>query len=533
MTGFSDIKNSGNIYVDKTDLINEFAQLRGPIFLSRPRRFGKSLLIDTLHSLFAKGIEDFHELALEKLWKDITYKVIRIDFSGMAESSPENLKISMTDDLIEQFDVKETVSPLNAEGKYFYPSDILKKIARKLQDNSTVLLIDEYDAPLTHHINNSNDLQQIIQILNNFYAVVKEFGKKFRFIFITGVTRTAHISIFSAYNNLRDISIENKFNTLLGFTQDEIERYFDGYINNAAVILNMSKNAISAWLKHFYDGFQFAIDAKETLYNPWSVLSFLQNPENGFKNYWYHSGGVSSLVVNCLKIKDNFDFIKYEDREIVVDREQLLDRYEISNIPQEILLWQAGYFTLHTRRNKSLRLIPPNGEVEASLLRIYLTANNLKPVKYTRELIEDLITPIDSKDISVIVETFNAILNVCVSSNSVIFQDERSVRDLIFAALYVFAPLHIFKERESVKGFSDLELVTDQTHMVIEFKRTYPKGENKSESRDAKASLAEAIKQIESHRYGEAPFSVQTLFRVAMVISTEEKRILPEYCREV
>ena len=332
--------------------------------------------------------------------------------------------------------------------------------------------------------------------------------------------------------NLEDLSLKSEYNSLLGFTKDELSRFFDAFVANAAHVLHMSKEAVYARLEQVYDGFQFAVEAKETLYNPWSILSFLKNPGDGFQNYWYQSGGVSSLVANYLRVRTGFDFIRYTDREIAVDREQLADRYEISTIPREILLWQAGYFSLRTRPNGGLRLVPPNGEVEASLLRLYLVANNLKP-NAPRDLIENLISPIDGKDIPAIVQTFNAVLNACVSVHAAIFRDERSVRDILFAALYLFAPLQLFKERESVRGYSDLELVTRQTHMVIEFKRTRPSCEKEKKPRNAAQSLAEAIAQIESRHYGEVPFSVQNLFRVAMVISTEEKRILPEYCREV
>lgn len=529
-TGFLDIRNRDKIYVDKTQLIAHMASLDSPLFLSRPRLFGKSLLVDMLHTLFARGLEPFHGLALEELWRDTTYNVVHIDFSSLASKDPNAFAKALRNKILYEFDIHDKNIALDITGECRSPDEIFGIIADDLVDNSTVLLIDEYDAPLTYHMNNADDLQDIMRILNSFYAVIKEYSRKFRFIFMTGVTRTAHVSIFSAFNNLRDLSLEKEYNALLGFTEDEIRKYFDQFVGNAANTLGLSKNAVYARLAQWYDGFQFALDAGETLYNPWSVLSFLQSPKNGFQNYWYQSGGISTLVASYLKVHDNVDFMNYDSREIVVDRQQLADRYELADMPREILLWQAGYFSLRTRPSGSLRLVPPNGEVEASLLRLYFTANNLKPEVHTRELIEQLVAPIDRMDLLTIVGTFNAILHTCVSPKAAIFKDERSVRDIIFTALFLFAPLQLLKERESVRGYSDLELITSKTHMVIEFTRTYPKGETGSSPRDAKASLAEAIDQIESHHYGEAPFSVQTLFRVAMVISTEEKKILPEYC---
>ena len=535
MTGFADMRNSGKIYVDKTESIAELAKHDNPIFLSRPRRSGKSLLVDTLQSLFSTGLEDFKGLAIDVSgkWQDKTYPVVRLDFSSIADSNPDNVKASITEDIIEQFCAKEIVSPINSEGKYHFPSDILKKIARNLKDKSTVLLIDEYDAPLTHHLDRPDELQEIMRILNNFYAVIKEYTRKFRFIFITGVTRTAHVSIFSAFNTIEDISFKKEYNALLGFTKNELEQYFDSYVENAANISGIDKESVYTRLEQFYDGFQFAIEAEETLYNPWSILNFLKNPEEGFQTYWYDSAGISSLVANYLKVRDNFDFMNYQDRRIVTDKRRLVGRYELTAIPREILLCQAGYFTVRKEADGTLRLVPPNGGVEAALLDLYFTANNLEPQIALGSVLNSLAGKIDGHDIAGIVGVFNTVLNYVVSPLSTIFTDERSVRDTIFGSLQRVLNLQLFKEQESLDGYCDMELLTQRTHMVIEFKRTYPKGEKGASPRDAEASLAEAIAQIERHHYGENPFCVQPLFRVAMVISTEEKKILPEYCREI
>ena len=525
MTGFSDIRHRGKIYVDKTALLARIARQDNPLFLSRPRRFGKSLLVDTLHSLFARGLEDFHGLAIAKEWTDTTYPVVHLDFSGMADSNPEELAYLLCSELTDQFYEGGIVSPLNIQ--YRHPNEILKKIGRRMQDNSVVLLIDEYDAPLTHHMHKPQELERITSILNNFYAVIKEFSRKFRFIFITGVTRAAHVSIFSAFNNLEDLSLKKEYNSLLGFTKEDIVRFFDLYMDNAAHVLDMHKNAVYTRLAQAYDGFQFSIDAEETLYNPWSILNFLKSPEDGFQTYWYDSAGISSLVANYLKVRDNFDFMNYRDRRIVTDKKRLAGRYELTSMPKEILLCQAGYLTIRKDTDGSLRLVPPNGEVEACLLDLYFTANNLEPQIALGSVINSIVEKINEHDVQGIARIFNAILNYVVSPKSTIFTDERAVRDTIFGSLQRVLNLQLFKEMESLDGYCDMELLTPRTHMAIEFKRTYPKAEKGAAPRDAKASLAAAIAQIESHRYGEAPFSVQTLFRVAMVISTEEKRILP------
>ena len=522
---FSDIREQNMIYVDKTELIAEIASQRVPIFLSRPRRFGKSLLINTLHYLFSNGLEYFHGLEIEKIWKDKTYKVVHFDFSRMAAKNAQDFKFALSTKIIEEFcecdDLVQSNSPLLQ-----HPDIILDKISKKLTNNSVVFLIDEYDAPLTHHINEPDELKKITNILSDFYATIKQYSGRFRFVFITGVTRVSHISIFSAFNNLKDLSLREEFSSLLGFTQDNLEQYFDSYVENASQILNISKIDVYKSLERYYDGYQFSLAAKETVYNPWSILSFFDSPQVGYTNYWFESGGTPSIIMQYLKINDSFDFIDYNNHDIYIEFNKIARKYEITNIPINILLYQTGYLTIRNENDGTAHLVFPNTEVEESLLLLYLEENNLIPSRKLKQKMKTISDNIDSKNLIEIINTFNSILNECVSSSSNIFNDERSVRDIIYAALIQIPSLQKIKERETVKGKSDLELVTDKTCMIIEFKRTYPQ-------RDPKASLHEAIAQIKKNRYGELFSQTHTLYRVGMVIETNEKKILHNFCQEV
>ena len=522
--GFSNIRESNMIYVDKTKILFEIANQRTPIFFSRPRRFGKSLLLNTLHCLFATGLTSFHGLALEALWKDTTYPVVHLDFFRLASKSPENLKRALGQKILQEFGATASVSQVDALGMKD-PDTILDEIASKLPNKSVVLLIDEYDAPITHHITKPDELQEILDILSDFYATIKQYTDKFRLIFITGITRTSHISIFSAFNNLVDISVKDEFNTLLGFTQYDIENFFDPYIECAAKNLGMSKEDVYERLKQYYDGFQFSINAKETVYNPWSVLSFLKYSQDGFKNYWFKSSGSSTLIMQYLK-NDRLNPFNYQGSNIEVSEDAISDRYEINSMPGYILLLQAGYFTLRRKTSTVARLLFPNTEVEESILKLYLQEKNMRPDIENYCSIDELIKNIDSKNLLYIVDKFNAILNDCVSSDSNIFNDERSVRDILYTALPQVNALQKIKERATLKGRADLEILTHTSHMVIEFKRTSP-------TRDAKACLAEAIEQIRSKGYGIGSFQSHVLYRVAMVIASEEKALLPAFCQEV
>ena len=216
---FSNIREKNKIYVDKTNLIYNIASQDAPIFFSRPRRFGKSLLINTLACLFEDGIDYFQGLDIEKQWHDKTYKVVHFDFARMADYNSTDLKFILSNKIIEEFGECKDLVQINSP-KLFYPDLILDIIAKKLKNNSTVLLVDEYDAPLTHNIDNPDDLNQIKKVLNSFYATIKQYTDKFRLIFITGVTCASHVSIFSAFNNLTDLSLNKQYNSLLGFTQN-------------------------------------------------------------------------------------------------------------------------------------------------------------------------------------------------------------------------------------------------------------------------------------------------------------------------
>ena len=522
---FANIREIGSIYVDKTKLIYEIASQRAPLFFSRPRRFGKSLLVNTLHSLFSTGLKYFKGLDIEKVWDDKTYKVVHLDFSTITPKTPLEFKRALGDTIIEEFNVKGTIAQYDEMGVRD-PDRIFNEIARKLTNNSVVLLIDEYDAPITHHLDKPDELKDILSILNSFYATVKQYTGKFRLIFITGVTRTSHISIFSAFNNLLDISFKPKFNSILGFTENDIHTYFDKYVEYASHMLCIEKEDVYIRIKQYYDGYRFSYESKETVYNPWSVLSFFKQVEDGFQNYWFESGGTPSIIMEYLKISKSFNLLAYKDNRLTKTRRELSAKYEIDNIPEEILLLQAGYFTIQNEENQTVRLIFPNIEVEDSILSLYLTANNITLGDNTNHQITTLIESIDNKNLLSITKTFNAILNDCVSILSKIFDNERSIRDIIYAALPQKIDFQKIKERETNRGNSDLELVTKKTHMVIEFKLA-------SKKCSPQSSLEQAIKQIQSKEYGIGAYRNHQLYYVAMVISKDEKRILQKFCQEV
>ena len=520
-TKFSKLRKLGCIYVDKSDLLYSLTrQVSTPVFFSRPRRFGKSLIVSALESLFTSGIQDFKDLAIEKLWnEDVSnYKVIHLDFSSFASKSAKEFKEGLTAQLANQFSYLKNIQAQDEKGEYFFPDYVISRAAGIADDMSVVLLIDEYDAPITHHLNDPKELEKIESIHSDFFASVKGAEGMFRFVFITGITRVSHVSLFSVFNNLQDITFDDEYSTLTGITEDELHKYFDPYVRNASSVLNMDVDAVYEKLKNSYDGFQFSLNAEQRVYNPWSVLSFLRNPAKGFQNYWYQSsGGIPTILVNYLQKPENLSkFTEITESENSFEVSRMMSKSDPKHIPVDLLLLQTGYFTLRKRNSKFGKLVLPNDEVSDSVISLSLDIHNHGITANTVDKLDCLAVMIDEKKIEDIANVFNFVLIDCVSAESKAFQDENTLRDIIYSQI---SDERIIKSREKTNafGYTDLELKTAKTRLIIEFKRSYDGvSDNKA--------MQKAINQIKDRHYGESN-DYRKLVRVAMVISTAAKRI--------
>lgn len=285
---FAALRLRNQIYVDKTALIYELARKPEKFFLARPRRFGKSLLISTFESLFKYGLRDFKGLAIEKLWKEEkTYNVVRLDFSGIKNfDSIEDFKPKLVSLLTASF------MPLGfayKEGTVVNLTDQLSNWFASLPSNSLVLLIDEYDAPLTSCLSDSELFEKVRKELSTFYSKIKSNDSAVRFLFITGITKFNKTSIFSELNTLTDISLSPRFGSLLGYTHEEVEKYFGEYLQYSAEVLKTDKKKLLEELTAQYDGFCFEETVRKKVFAPWSLLTFFSDPERGLKNYWFGS----------------------------------------------------------------------------------------------------------------------------------------------------------------------------------------------------------------------------------------------------
>ena len=510
---FAALRSDGQIYVDKTALIYEIASKRQKFFLSRPRRFGKSLLISTFESLFKYGLRDFKGLAIEKLWKDAgTYQVVRLDFSGIKSFvSVEDFSVKLTSLLAGSF------MPLGfsyEENTAVNLMDQLSNWLKTLSPNSLVLLIDEYDAPLTGCLSKPQLFEDARKELSEFYARIKSNDGAVRFFFMTGITKFNKTSIFSELNNFSDLTLDVDYGTLLGYTHNEVEQYFGAYLDRASELLNKPRKELLSELTNHYDGFCFERSATQHVFSPWSLLKFLSSPRNGLIDYWFESGGRPSALLEYLKSHSLRTPEEY-GREKSLALSTLTASSDSKAISDLALLTQAGYLTLKRISGSTAYVGYPNKEVRTAMAQLY-----------TEQLLAGLtIEQAGGENIPLILATENAqsvfhLLNRLFASidyRGYPAKDESSVRAFV-QILFTGAGLEPRVEVNNHKGRSDLEVRAGSRHWVFEFKYCR-EGEN------SEHLLQEAVNQIQSRHYGEQS-SAGELVRMALVFSEKERQFI-------
>ena len=521
---FRDLIDNNRVYVDKTALICQIAKdEKGPYFISRPRRFGKSTLINTFHELFAHGTERFKGLEIEPLWKDKTYKVIHLDFSTFREV-PSNS--SFNKEFVDAFKLSlEEAGIEPTKENIDSPANLLKKTLDT--ESEVVLLVDEYDAPLTAVLNDSNEFEDRRKILFNFYMTVKSFQVKFRFIFITGVTYYAHTSIFPAFNNLTDLTLDSDYGALLGYTSEELEKYFSEYIDNAVVTLNKkfpteryTHEKVVEELKRNYDGYSFDEDCMHHVYNPWSILNFLKSPHRGFIPYWVVSGGSTpTFLVNYLK--QGLEKYNADELQSLLQIDSTVDKVSsklyptIDNIAKNDLfaiLYQAGYFCIKGVNRKILQIGIPNLEVKRAYSEIMLrllTNNNDVQEKFTTSLYDVLC----ENKLDKLKYIFNCFINE-LSYETVKNFNEACFRDVLKLAMLTFN-VSASTEVMGACGRGDITAEAGDYLYVFELKVT-------DNSKDIATKLSEAKDQIIKNKYARR-LTDKTVIPVALVLENNSK----------
>ena len=512
------------IYVDKTKYIKDLIKLER-VFISRPRRFGKSLTLDTIATLFETGVEPYFKGTwIYDKWTEPTYPVFRLSFLNLDNSSMDLFKKQLNSKITEfanKISVKGYVEKTE-------PEDSILSLLEKLEEETRqiVILIDEYDYQLTSNINNDELYKQFQQKIKRIYANIKD---KFaiKFLGITGVTRLKDVSIFSVGSDIRDITNSSAYSQMIGFTRDEIKKFYIDYLKSAASyenncnvdeVTDTQLESLLDRLAQNYDGYCFDEDYEKKVFSTWSVNSFFQSiVENKFvffDEYWYDNGGLPSILVNYLKTHE-LNIFEYLDKDkfLKVSSDDFKNPTALTTINQNVLMCQTGYLTLRSDLNKTstVALGIPNGEIYKALNR--LLANNIFKGNtditddYGRSLLE--VGTVDD-----IINLFNSALN-SVSYDNYPIVSESSVQNML--KLYLLgAHQKVLSEVHEAKGRADLVVNTDNRRIVFEFK--YAKNET-----EAKSKLLDAVEQIKTRDYGNIVPNKTELLRIATVFNADPK----------
>lgn len=365
---FPDLRQRGCVYVDKTDLIYEMTQSKF-VFLSRPRRFGKSLLCSTLAAYFEGRKELFEGLKimeLEKEWKK--YPVFHFSISGIKDMEIELMPSGLSCQLSEYEEIYgDPASDEQTPGKRL--GGLIRR-ARQQTGMPAVVIIDEYDSPMLAYMHDEEKKDKVRQILQEFYQTLKECDRDERFVFITGITKFSQMSIFSTLNNLSNITMDEKFASVCGITESELHENFDIDVEMLADKYKVSKDEMYVQLKNKYDGYHF-VENTEDIYNPYSLLRAFFHKK--LDSYWFASGTPTFILEEFRRCNTNL--LALDGAEAEAEEFDQPTEFMVKPMP---LLYQAGYLTIKDYDSDSFTytLGLPNAEVRGGLMKNILPIVN-------------------------------------------------------------------------------------------------------------------------------------------------------------
>lgn len=482
---FEKLIDGNFLYVDKTEYIWKLIQpAYAQYFLSRPRRFGKSLTVSTLEAIFQGKRELFKGLALyDKPYDWKQYPVIHLDFGDIKSSSPEQLEDSLQQlvaEIAAQFEVPLKTS--NAQAQF-------RELVLALGKNEKiVILIDEYDKPILGNVTNP-EIDEILKELKGFFSVVKATEPYQRFVLLTGVSKFSHVSIFSDLNNLTDITAEADFATMLGYTQEELEYYLGERIGELAERSENSKEEMLSKIKAWYNGYRFHADAN-TVYNPVSLASFFRN-KGEFNNYWFQTGTPTFL----LKLMKERDF-NYSEALTSPVSGSFFNSFEISNLDPLVLLYQTGYLTIDKAvdvqmpySNRIIRkyyLHFPNLEVEESFNECVLDYYVAMKKGSAQQFQEELVTAVGDGNVDKFMDILKSVFaNIPYSLH---LKGEQNYQTVFYV---ICDMLRLYVQAKSYTNDGRIDMVVEAGNWVyiLEFKLDQ--------------SAEKALKQIHEKNYAQ------------------------------
>ena len=520
------------IYIDKTKYISDIVKLER-VFISRPRRFGKSLTLDTIATLFETGVEPYFKGTwIYDKWTEPTYPVLRLNFLNFDKNSLEKFNNKLNSKITEFAELNHVTTYKEKEEAEDSIDHLLEQL--RLENRQIVILIDEYDCQMTANINNETLYKQFQEKIKSFYATIKNKWP-IKFLGITGVTRLKDVEIFSIGSDIRDITNASAYSQMIGFTRDEIKKYYIDYLklassyeNNCNVdeVTDDNLESLLDRLAKNYDGYCFDEFYKKKVFSTWSVNSFFQsiieNKFVDFGEYWYDNGGLPSILVNYLKAHElnAFDYLNKENP-ITIPVNDFFNPTALTTINQNVLMCQTGYLTLRSALKSgdlTVDLGIPNGEIYKALNRL-LAINFYKEGIYAlAKGVRDLL---DAGEIEDIIDRFNSVTN-SVSYDHFPINSEAAVQNYLYLFL-IGAGIETTTESHSSKGRADLIIETKNRRLVFELK--YAQNET-----EAKTKLADAVEQIKSRDYGNTEPKKKELLRIAAVFNADPKvRAFTEY----
>lgn len=497
---FEEIRNSDYVYVDKTTLIYQMVSKGKYYFLSRPRRFGKSLLVSTMEAYFGGRKELFKGLAMESLEKNWTeYPVLHLDLTGSSYTDISHLKVSL-DQYLRKWESLYDVTPMSEDVSSRF-KDIIDAAYRKT-GQKVVILIDEYEKPIIDNIDNPELMEQFRRELQGFYSVIKGKDNAIRFAFLTGVTKLGKMSIFSGLNNLNDISMDARYSDICGISEQELKSYFSESVKTLAEVNGLSVEECYEKLASMYDGYHFS-ENSIGVYNPFSLLNTFNSGK--FRMYWFETGTPTFLVRYLKQGNYNLDNISRND----VSLETLTGSNYVSPAPIT-LMYQAGYLTIkdYDQRFNTYNLDYPNEEVKSGFLNSlsHLYAPALAGGEFS---VYQFIRDIETGDTN----TFMNRLTAFFAGNSYEIQGDLELYfQNVMSIMLKMMGLYVKTEYQTSNGRIDIVFDTDKYVYIIELKR------------DQSPEIA--LRQVEEKGY-DKPFlaSGKQIIKLGINFSSETKTI--------
>lgn len=478
---FPKMVEDGYLYVDKTAYIHRMAAKKGYYFLSRPRRFGKTLLVDTIQSVFESRRELFDGLYIQDNWTwDKPHPVVRLSFVG-EHSNRESLNKDVLDQLADiEDDAKLEIRDDVKSGPRRLRS-VIRRL-KKAYKRPVVFLVDEYDKPILDVIDNPKIALENRDYLSSLYGIVKGISRDLRFVFVTGISMFTRVSLFSGMNNLNDISLNPEYNAICGFTEEEIDRTFGKNLT----MLDRSK------VRKWYNGYNWTGPSR--LYCPSDLLQLLD--ERKFRPYWFRTGNPSYLFKVLMNKSHNLIELNKSEK-----AEALITKFDVDDISAEALLFQSGYLTIMKEKTKHdhiyYELDYPNHGVRISLhaeLLRYIDQKKADPVEES-DLLGTLLVENDFDGFCERLQSYWAGFPYQWSGAANFSDYEAWYTNLLFAAFSAVG-LDVRGEESSTKGRADLTLLHGDQVFIFELKVVESKA-------GAEMALDEAMAQMRKQRYAD------------------------------